>query len=165
MKYLWLIIILFSFKNYSQEILTKEEIYSKDNLIYKTKDNNLFTGKIQSFKNKTHLVFEVEFENGVLKKNIMYYNRKEKVVSEETYYYGNNRQVEKKISYSSDHKRLWFKYFDEFGNKKLEEEFNDGILTYRCPYLKNKKNGIVFSINEKGEKNECKFENGKLIKN
>jgi antitoxin component YwqK of YwqJK toxin-antitoxin module len=104
-------------------------------------------------------------ENGVLKKNIVYYNSKEKIVSDETFYYSNNRKVEKKIRYSSDHKRLWIKYFDESGNKKLEEEYNNGILTYSCPYLNNRKNGIVYSINENGEKNECKFVNGKLIKN
>jgi antitoxin component YwqK of YwqJK toxin-antitoxin module len=164
MKKICLILLLFTLKIYSQEILTRDEIFSKDNLVYKTSNSELFTGKTQSFKHKNHLTFEVEFEKGILKKSVLYYNGKEKIVSDEIYYFGNDRRIEKKIRYSLDHKIQWIKYFDESGKKKLEEEYKDGVLVYSCPYLENRKNGIVFSINEKGEKNECKFENGKLIR-
>lgn len=163
MKKICLIILLFTLKIHSQEILTKDELFAKENLVYKVSNSELFTGKTQSFKHKTHLTFEIEFEKGVLKKSVLYYNGKEQIVSDETYYY-DDRKIEKKIRFSLDHKTLWTKYYDKFGNKTLEEDFKDGILVYSCPYLENKKNGIVFSINEKGEKNECKFENGKLIK-
>ncbi|WP_269222579.1 hypothetical protein [Flavobacterium sp. IMCC34518] len=163
-KYLWLIIILFTFDLYSQEILTKEDIYIENNLAYKVENKQLFTGKIQSFKHKNHLVLEIEFVDGILLKGIVYFNGKEKIVSDETYYFKMSRQIEKKIKYSIDHKTIWTVHFDEDGNKKLEEDFKDGIIIYSCPYSKNKKHGKSFSINEKGERNECVFENGKLIK-
>jgi antitoxin component YwqK of YwqJK toxin-antitoxin module len=164
MKKMLLILILFTFKIFSQEIVNRDEIFSKDNLIYKVSNSELFTGKIQSFKHKTHLTFENEFEKGIIKKSTIYYNGKERIVSDEIYYYGNDRQIEKKIRFSSDHKTVWIKHYNKSGNKILEENFRDGILIYSCPYIENKKNGIVYSINEKGEKNECKFVNGKLIK-
>lgn len=45
MKKLLLLILLFSFKIYSQEILTKDEVFSKDSLVYKCIKFELFTGK------------------------------------------------------------------------------------------------------------------------
>ena len=67
-KYFWLLIILFTFKLYSQEILTKEDIYTENNLAYKVENNQLFTGKIQYFKHKNHLLSEFEFIEGILVK-------------------------------------------------------------------------------------------------
>jgi len=163
-KHILLIIILFTVKLYSQEILTKENVYTEDNLTYKVENNQLFTGKIQNFKHKNHLLSEFEYNEGILVKGSLYYNGKEKIVAEERYFFKSNRKVEKKIKYSLDHKIIWTEYFDEYGNKKLEEDFKDGILIYSCPYSNNKKHGTEFSINKKGEINECVFENGKLIK-
>lgn len=163
-KPLWLIIILFTLKLYSQEILTKEDIYSENNLAYKVENNQLFTGKIQYFKHKNHLLSEFEFIEGILVKGKVYFNGKEKIVAEERYFFKSNRRVERKIKYSLDHKIIWTEYFDEYGNKILEEDFKDGIMIYSCPYSNNKKHGKVFSINKKGERNECVYENGKLIK-
>jgi antitoxin component YwqK of YwqJK toxin-antitoxin module len=164
MKKICLIILLFVLRIHSQEILTKDELYKKDNLVYKTSNSELFTGKAQRFKHKTHLTFEIEFEKGILKKGALYYNGKEKIVSEERYYFDNDRQIEKKIRYSLDHKTVWIKYYNKLGQKILEENYKDGKLVYSCPYSENKKNGIIFCINDKGEKNECKYENGKLLK-
>ena len=67
-KYLWLLLTVFSLNIYSQEILTKNDIYTKDSLVYKLQDNKLFTGKVQNFKHKTHLVSEIEFVDGILYK-------------------------------------------------------------------------------------------------
>jgi antitoxin component YwqK of YwqJK toxin-antitoxin module len=139
------------------------QVTDSHNLVYKTENSQLFTGKTQSFKSNNHLLLEREYIKGILRKYIIYYNGKDIIVSDEEYY-NDIGNLEKKIRYSLDHKIQWIKYFDESGKKKLEEEFKDGVLVYSCPYLENRKNGIVFSINEKGEKNECKFENGKLIK-
>ena len=163
-KHSWLVIILFTFKLYSQEILTKEDIYTENNLAYKVDNNQLFSGKIQNFKHKNHLLSEIEFIDGFLVKGLVYFNGKEKIVAEERYFFKSNRKVEKKIKYSLDHKIIWTEYFDEYGNKKLEEDFKDGIMIYSCPYKDNKKHGKVFSINKNGERNECVFENGILIK-
>ena len=163
MQKICLILLLFTFKIYSQEILSKNEIFTKDNLVYKIENSELFTGKIQSFKHKNHLTFEIEFKNGVLIKSTEYFNGEKKKIAEEIFYrkYGDK---EKKIKYEYSIDFKWIEYYDENNQKVLEEEYKDGILVYSCPYLKNKKNGIVFSIDKKGQKNECKFENGKLIK-
>ena len=163
MKKICLILLLFTLKIYSQEILTKDEIFSKDSLIYKVSNSELFTGKIQSFKRKTHLTFELEFENGELTKSVQYFNGKKKKISEEIFYkkYG---IIEKKIKYEYSIDYKWIEYYNENNQKTLQEEYKDGLLVYSCPYLKNKKNGIVISINENGEKTECELEDGKLIK-
>ena len=118
MKKLLLLILLFSFKIYSQEILTKDEVFSKDSLVYKVSNSELFTGKIQSFKRKTHLTFELEFENGELKKSIQYYNGKALKISEEIFYrkYG---KIEKKIRYGYSRDYKWFEYYDD-DNKKIK---------------------------------------------
>lgn len=163
-KYLYLIIVLSCFKIYSQEILTKNDIYAKDSLVYKLQGNKLFTGKVQNFKHKTHLVSEIEFIDGILQKSTVYANGEEVVILDEDYYYEKSPQIKKKIRYSFDHKITSTTYYEKNGNKKLEEEFKDGVLIYSCPYSNNKKNGTLFSINKNGEKNECLFENGKLIK-
>ena len=163
-KHLWLVIIFFTFKLYSQEILAKEDVYTENNLAYKVGNNQVLTGKIQNFKHKNHLLSEFEFVDGILVKGMVYFNGKEKIVAEERYFFKIDRKIEKKIKYSLDHKTMWIDYFDEIGNKKLKEIIENGTVIYSCPYNKNKRHGKVFSINEKGEKNECIFENGKLIK-
>ena len=162
MKKLLLLILLFSFKIYSQEILTKDEVFSKDSLVYKVSNSELFTGKIQSFKRKTHLTFELEFENGELKKSIQYYNGKALKISEEIFYrkYG---KIEKKIRYGYSRDYKWYEYYDDDNKKVLEEEYENGLLVYSCPYSNNKKNGIVISVNENGQKTECIFVDGKQI--
>ncbi|TPG37633.1 hypothetical protein [Flavobacterium pectinovorum] len=164
-KHLLLIIILFSLKIYSQEIVSRNDIYAKDSIAYKVQDNKLFTGKVQNFKHKTHLVSEIEFVDGILNKTSVYANGKEVIILDEDYYYEKSPQIKKKVRYSFDHKIMSTTYYEKNGNKKLEEELKDGILVYSCPYTNNKKNGKLFSIDKKGEKKECVFENGKLIKN
>jgi len=163
-KYLWLLLTVFSLNIYSQEILTKNDIYTKDSLVYKLQDNKLFTGKVQNFKHKTHLVSEIEFVDGILYKTSVYANGKEVIVLDEDYYYEKSPQIKKKVRYFN-HKIMSTTYYEKNGNKKLEEELKDGILVYSCPYTNNKKNGTLFSIDKNGEKKECVFENGKFIKN
>jgi hypothetical protein len=163
MRFLYLLLVVLCGNIYSQEILKNSELIKKENLVYRTDNSQLFTGKTQSFKNNNHLLLERAYTNGILRKYIIYFNGKEQIVSDEEYY-NENGKLEKKIRYSLDHKTNWNKYYDENGNKILEEDYKNEILVYRCPYSNGKKNGTVFSINEKGEKNECKYENGKLIK-
>lgn len=52
MKIICLIISLFILKVHSQEILTEDKLFVKDNLIYKTTNSELFTGKVQKFRKK-----------------------------------------------------------------------------------------------------------------
>ena len=43
---------MFILKVHSQEILTEDKLFVKDNLIYKTTNSELFTGKVQKFRKK-----------------------------------------------------------------------------------------------------------------
>ena len=132
-------------------------------MTYRNDNNKLFTGKIQKIKKKNHVVFEVEFQNGISLNNTTYFNGKEKIISDEKFY-DTERRIIKHIKYSFDNKYTWINYYEENGNKKLEEDYNNGTLVYKCEYVNNRKNGTSFSINEKGELKECNWQNGKLMK-
>jgi antitoxin component YwqK of YwqJK toxin-antitoxin module len=162
MKYIFIILFI-SFKIYSQDILDYKQIYSKNYLAYRNDNDELFTGKIQKTKHKNHIVFEAEFQNGHLLKNTTYFNGKEKIISDEKFY-NLNWKIIKHIKYSLDNNYLWLTYYEDNGYKKLEEDYDNGKLVYKCEYLNNKKNGVSFSINKKGELKECKWANGKYIK-
>jgi antitoxin component YwqK of YwqJK toxin-antitoxin module len=162
MKYIYIILFI-SLKIYSQDILDYKQIYSKNNLAYRNDNDELFTGKIQKIKQKNHIVFEVEFQNGQLLKNTTYFNGKEKIISDEKFY-NLNWKIIKHIKHSLDNNYLWITYYEDNGYKKLEEDYDNGMLVYKCQYLNNKKNGVSFSINKKGELKECIWENGKYIK-
>lgn len=158
-----LILLLISFKIYAQDILNYKEVYSENYLTYRIDNDKLFTGKIQKTKQNNHIVFEVEFKNGQLIKNTTYFNGKEKIISDEKFY-NSNRKIIKHIKYSLDNSYHWITYYEDNGFKKLEEDYDNGKLVYKCDYVNNKKNGISFLIDKKGELKECKWENGKYIK-
>lgn len=163
MKKLLFLILIFSFNVYSQDSLRFNQVYFENGLCYKTETGTLFNGKAQSYKHKNHLVYENNYNNGQLIKYTEYFNGKKRKITEEIFY-DNNGFKEKRIrhEYSIDFK--WITYYNTKNEKTLEEDFKDGIIVYRCEYINNKKNGILFSINDKGEKTECHYENGKFIK-
>lgn len=164
MKKLLLLILLISFNTYSQDSLKVEQVYFEKGLCYKVETNQLFTGKRQSYKHKNHLESEQTYANGQLIKYTIYFNGRKRKVSEEVFYNINEGFKEKRIRYEYSIDFKWITYYNNKNEKILEEEYKDGIIVYRCEYLNNKKNGIVFSVNDKGEKTECKYENGKFIK-
>lgn len=148
---------------FSQDVLSIDEIYTENNLVYKKSNNKLFTGKVQRFKRNNHLVFEIEFDNGVMKIATIFYNGKEKRESEKRYY-GLNNRLFKKEKYSFDKVHVWTTLFNDEEEKILEEEHENGVLKYRCEYLNGKKHGITYSLNDDGTSSECIFENGKFLK-
>lgn len=164
MKNLFLIISLISANIYSQDSLRVNQVYFEKGLCYKTQTDELFTGKTQSYKNKDHLVYEETFINGQKIKYTIYFNGKKRIVSEEGFYNTKEGFKEKRIRYEYSYDFKWITLYNDKKEKTLEEEYKNGTIVYRCEYLNNKKNGIVFSINDKGEKAECKYENGKIIK-
>ncbi|MBF4518402.1 hypothetical protein IRZ71_18760 [Flavobacterium sp. ANB] len=163
MKKLLLLILLISFKTYSQDSLRVNQVYFEKGLYYKVETETLFTGKRQSYKHKNHLVSEETFVDGQLKKYTIYFNGKKRKICEEVFY-DNNGLKEKRIRYDYGIDFKWITYYNDKKEKTLEEDFKNGVVVYRCEYLNNKKNGILFSINDKGEKTECKYVNGKFIK-
>jgi len=163
MKKLFLLILILSFNAYSQDSLRVNQVYFEKGLCYKAETGTLFSGKTQSYKHKNHLVYEKTFIDGRIKKYTIYFNGKKRRISEEVFY-ENDGFKEKRIRYEYSIDFKWITYYNAKNEKTLEEDFKDGIIVYRCEYLNNKKNGILFSINDKGEKTECKYENGKFIK-
>ena len=96
MKFLYILFVVLCGKIYSQETSKNSEIFKKDNLVYKTENSQLFTGKTQSFKSNNHLLLEREYIKGILRKYIIYYNGKDIIVSDEEYY-NDIGNLEKKI--------------------------------------------------------------------
>ncbi|WP_029273657.1 hypothetical protein [Flavobacterium sp. KJJ] len=163
MKKLLLLILLFSLNIYSQDSLRYKQIYFDKGLCYKVETGQLYSGKVQSYKHKKHLVYEENFIDGQLKKYTIYFNGKTRKVAEE-FFYDDNGFKEKRIRYEYSIDFKWITYYNTKKEKTLEEDFKDGVMVYRCEYLNNKKNGILFSINDEGVKTECKYVNGKYIK-
>jgi hypothetical protein len=163
MKKLLLLILVFSLNAYSQDSLRFKHVYIEKEICYQVETGKLFSGKIQSYKHKNHLVFENNYINGQLIKYTEYFNGKKRKIAEEIFYNSNGFK-EKRIRYEYSIDFKWITYYNAKKEKILEEDFKDGVIVYRCEYLNNKKNGIIFSINDKGEKTECKYENGKFIK-
>jgi len=163
-KFILYLIIFFSLHLYSQDSLNIKEVYIENNLTYRKDNNELFSGIAYKFKHKNHLLGTVEFKKGGLIKLTTYFNGKKKIISEEIFY-NDNGKIEKKIKYGYSRDYKWIECYDENSNKIAEEDYSNGKLVYKCPFLNNKKHGIQISINENGEKSECKFINGKHIKN
>ena len=68
MRFLYILFVVLCGKIYYQQVLKNSEIFKNDNLVYKTENSQLFTGKTQSFKSNNHLLLEREYINGILKK-------------------------------------------------------------------------------------------------
>lgn len=163
MKKIFLVFLLFSFSIYAQDSLRFSQTYLDKGLRYRSDTNELFTGKAQSYKHTDHLVFEEIFKDGIKLKYNLFFNGKKRLISDEIFYNDQGIKVKRiRHEYTSDFK--WITYYNDKKETVLEEDFKNGALVRRCEYLNNKKNGLVFSINEKGEKMECLYENGKLIK-
>ncbi|MBA4277729.1 hypothetical protein [Flavobacterium sp.] len=165
MRILNVLILIFFINSYSQEKLRVDEIYTIDGLTYKSFDGELFTGIAQKNRNNNHLKYEVEFEKGVLVKQTVYFNTRENQIAREIFYKNKkwNKPL-KEISYGLDRDYKCVKSFNSNDEKILDEDYENGILVYRCEFMKNKKNGIEFSVNKNGIKTECKYENGKFLK-
>ena len=68
-------------KRKRQEIIGMKEVYIDNDLVYKNEDDGLFTGIAQSKRKNGHLVYEEEYEKGIILSSNLYYNGKEKRVS------------------------------------------------------------------------------------
>ena len=168
MKNLIILLIFFSFnKLISQEIVDVKEIYTENNLIYKSSDENLFTGIAQDKRRNGHLVYEEEYKNGIILSSNLYYNGKEKRIATKTIYNPNNPFVSSK-EYSYDLKGEIFKTitYNADGIKILEKQFKNGKMTYSCQYNGEKKHGEELVYEQDGVTITCRTEynRGKKIK-
>jgi antitoxin component YwqK of YwqJK toxin-antitoxin module len=148
----------------SQEIVGMKEVYIENNLVYKNANDELFTGVAESKRKNGHLVYDEEYENGIILSSNLYYNGKEKRVSSKTIYNPNNPLViSKEYRYNLESEIFETTTYNDDGIKILLEQFKNGKLTYSCQYLGKKKHGLELNYGKNGEKltYSCEFINGK----
>ena len=148
----------------SQEIIGMKEVYIENNLVYKNTTDELFTGITQSKRKNGHLVYEEEYKNGIILSSNLYYNGKEKRVSNKTLYNPNKPLVlSKEIKYRSNGEIFETITYNDDGIKILIEQFENSKLIYSCQYLGKKKHGLQLGYKENGDKitYRCEFINGK----
>ena len=134
MKNLLLFLILITTQISAQDVLNNDDIYPKNNLFYRKDNNELFSGKAQSFKSNGRLFHESIFSNGKITSRIKYYNSKKPTIQYELIYddFGN---LNKQIEYSEEQKRKTISYFDLNGVVKIIEEYVNNKLVSRCEYI------------------------------
>ncbi len=165
MRNLLILLMFFTFnKLISQEIIGMKEVYIENNLVYKVIDDELFTGIAQVKRKNEHLVYEEEFENGIILYSYLYFNSKEKRLSTKTIYNPNKPNVlSKKIMYNLQKEIFEIHTYNDDGIKILREQFTNGKVSYSCQYLGKKKHGIELGYRDGGEKMtfRCEYINGK----
>jgi antitoxin component YwqK of YwqJK toxin-antitoxin module len=165
MRNILILLFFFSFNElFSQEIIGIKEVYIENNLVYKNASDELFTGIAQSKRKNGHLVYEEEYKNGIILSSNLYYNGKEKRVSNKITYNPNKPLVlSKEHKYNLESEIFETTTYNDDGVKILVEQFKNRKLTYSCQYLGKKKNGLQLGYAENGEKltYRCEFTNGK----
>lgn len=148
----------------SQEIVGMKETYIDNDLVYKSTNDELFTGIAQSKRKNGHLVYEEKYKNGIILSSNLYYNGKKIRVSNKTLYNPNKPfTLSKENRYHLDGEIFETTTYNDNGIRILVEQFKNGKLTYSCRYLGKKKNGLELGYGENGEKltYRCEFINGK----
>ena len=166
MKYSFLLILfLLSSKCFSQEKISKNNVYFENGITYNSLNDKMFTGIAQDKNKQEHIRFEGVYENGMLIKTLLYYNINSKqIVSDETFFNPENKLKIQHIRYSSDGKKYWVTKFDR-NEKKVEfSAYENEIMISQEKYLNGKKNGMWFCLNEDGSKCEMEYKLGKKIK-
>lgn len=164
-KYLILLVLIgTSFEVCSQDTLDIKEVYIDNDLVYKM-DGQRFTGLAQRKRKNGHLTYEENYKDGVILSSNLYFNTKEKKVSNKTIY---NRYklwvIEKEISYRLSKDTLGIKSYDENGKKVLLEQFENNKLTYSCEYNGRKRHGKEFCYDDDGNELIFEYINGKKVK-
>jgi len=165
MRKLLILLVFFTFnKLISQEIIEMKDVFIDNNLVYKVVDDRLFTGIAQVKRKNGHLVYEEEFENGVILNSYLYFNGKEKRLSTKTIYNPDKPNVLlKEIMYDLQKEIFEVHTYNDNGVKILREQFTNGKVSYSCQYLGKKKHGIELGYKDGGEKMtfRCEYFNGK----
>ncbi|WP_152596379.1 hypothetical protein [Algibacter lectus] len=141
-----------------------KEVYEENDLVYKIADEGLFTGIAQVKRKNGHLVYEETFENGVILSSNLYFNGKEKRVSNKSIYNPNKPlALSKEYSYDLEGGVFEITTYNHDGLKILYEQFTNGNISYSCQYLGKKKNGVEMGYRDGGEKMtfRCEYINGK----
>ena len=149
----------------AQDTISNDQIYYlKDfNLAYKVSDGQLFSGVAQIRKKNGRIAFEMEYENGVILTQYVYYRRKIKELSTKVIYNPKKPWTElTEIRYFSGIEEWTF--YDENGKRTLEEQRKNGEVIYSCEYSGRKKHGQEMCLEDDGTKMYIEYVNGKRKK-
>ena len=162
-----LLIFFTTLQLFSQEKINTYDLYTKNNLSYTKKDNQLFSGLAELKKSNGQIILEKYYESGQLTKYIEFYNDESKEVKyKETTFLKDSGFKQIEIKYSLvENERREMTYYDQAGKKKLNEIYNNGKLIYSCEFLNNKKHGKEFCTTKKCDNQTDYYENGKKIVN
>ncbi|MGV6831415.1 MAG: hypothetical protein ACWA5P_07635 [bacterium] len=148
----------------AQQELDFKEVYIDNNLIYKVSDDSLFTGMVKKMRKNGHIVYEEKYDKGIILYSNLYYNGKEKIISDKVIYHRNNPfKYDKKYKYNLKGETTQIIDYNENGEKILEEEFINGNLSYSCQFLNGKKHGMMLGYLNGGETltYKCEYIDGK----
>lgn len=165
LKYLILLVLIStSFEMSSQDTLDMKEVYIDNDLVYKM-DGQRFTGLVQRKRKNGHLTYEEKYKDGVILSSNLYFNTKEKKVSNRTIY---NRYklwvLEKEISFRLSKDTFEIKSYDENGKKILLEQFEKSKVIYSCEYNGRKRHGKELCYDDDGNELIFEYINGKKVK-
>jgi antitoxin component YwqK of YwqJK toxin-antitoxin module len=76
MRKILILLLIQSANVYCQETLKLDDIYTENNLTYKSSNDKLFSGKVERYKRKNHLVLELFFTEGILEKGYIIHQEK-----------------------------------------------------------------------------------------
>lgn len=164
-KYIiFLVLISTSFEMISQDTLDIKEVYIDNDLVYKMSGER-FTGLAQKKRKNGHLTYEEYYKDGVILFSNLYFNTKEKKLSDKAIY---NRYrlwvLQKEISYTLSGDTFEIKSYDENGKKILLEQFENSKVSYSCEYNGRKKHGKEFCYDDDGNVLIFEYNNGKKVK-
>ncbi|WP_148232103.1 hypothetical protein [Maribacter sp. HTCC2170] len=141
-----------------------KEIYIDNDLVYKM-DGQRFTGLAQRKRKNGYLTYEENYKDGVILSSNLYFNTKEKKISDKTIY---NRYklwvIEKEIRFRLSKDTLEIISYDESGKKVLLEQFENNKLTYSCEYDGRRRHGKEFCYDNNGNELIFEYINGKKVK-
>jgi|SRR5690554_2172974 antitoxin component YwqK of YwqJK toxin-antitoxin module len=166
MKNILILILFFSFNQaISQEKVELKDLYYENYVAHKISDGKLFTGIAQKTRNNGHIIYDEVYENGILIKSTVYYNRTENPIPARVIlYYEKSFTPKTEINYGLSKPRIEYIHYNQNGKKILNEIFTDDKLTYKCEYENGKKHGTEYCVNDDGTELTIEYNNGKKIK-
>ena len=148
---------------YAQDTISNEKIYIDNDLVFKYSDGQPFSGVAQVKRKNGQVQFEMEYDDGVILKQYVYYRRKKKDLATKIIYDSSKPWTElKEIRYFSGIEQ-WTHYGTN-GKRKLKEQRRNGKLFYSCEYAGRKKHGQEICLNDDGTKTVIEYRDGKKVK-
>lgn len=147
----------------AQDTIPNEQVYIDNDLAFKTSDGQPFSGIAQIKRKDGQIQFEMEYDDGVILTQNVYYRSKTKELATKVIY-----DLEKpwkeltEIRYFSGIEE--WTYYDENGKRSLREQKRNGKIIYSCEYSGRKKHGQEMCLNDDGTKIFIEYLSGKRKK-